>query len=451
MNRTRIIFLLLAAAAIAGGAVWLQGRLNLGDGASAPGAGGVARPGGGSGSPGGPGSGGGRGRRMTATGPGDGPTPVVVAPVGREDVPVTIDGIGTVQAFAAVTVRAQVEGRILDLGFREGDEVAAGTVIARIDPASYKAIYDQASAKRELDEADLRNARIDLDRYIRLAQSESGSRQQADTQRAVVAKLEAQLKIDQGVIDAARVDLDNTTLRAPIAGRTGIRMVDVGTLVRSSDTTGIVSITQIRPISVTFTVPQQQLAALLAAQGRGEVPVEVSGGERRQLLDRGRVEVIDNQVDTTTGTVKVKATLPNAETRLWPGQFVDVRVLVDTLKEATVVPTAAVQRGTEGAFVYVLAPEDTVARRPVTVGRQDEKRAVILSGVAAGETVVTTGFTRLTDGATVKPTPEATASPAATGEAAPAAGKRVPPSGMAGDGRRRPQGGNGGPGQGTRP
>jgi multidrug efflux system membrane fusion protein len=323
-------------------------------------------------------------------------------------------------------------------------------------------------ARREQDEAELRNARTDLERYIRLAQSESGSRQQADTQRAVVAKLEAQLKIDQGSIDAARIDLDHTVIRAPFAGRTGIRQVDVGTLVRASDTTGIVSIAQIHPIAVTFTLPQQQLAALLAAQGRGEVPVEVVGGEKREVLDRGRVEVIDNQVDSTTGTVKVKASLPNAATRLWPGQFVDVRVLVDTLRGATVVPSAAVQRSAEGAFVYVLGTEDKVARRPVRITRQDEHRAVIAEGVEVGETVVTTGFTRLTDGAKVKPTPAAGEAATATtpaGEAKGEAAKDEAPKSEAaagtdkprserrgpggGEGRRRPQGDGAGSGQGA--
>ena len=454
MSKTRIFFFLLVAAAIGGAVAWQQGLLpfvpggTTSDTSTGPGAG--AGPGGGRG-PGGS-------RRFGSTGPADGPTPVVVAAVAREDVPVVFDGIGTVQAFAAVTVRAQVEGRIVEIAFREGEDVAAGAVIARIDPASYQAVYDQAVARREQDEAELRNARIDLDRYIRLAQSESGSRQQADTQRAVVAKLEAQLKIDQGIIDAAKFNLDNTTIRAPISGRTGIRAVDVGTLVRASDTAGIVSIAQLRPIAVTFTLPQQQLATLLAAQARGAVPVEVVGGDPREVLDRGHIEVVDNQVDSTTGTVKIKATLPNATTRLWPGQFVDVRVLVDTLKGATVVPTAAVQRGSDGAFVYVLGDEDKVKRRPVGVGRQDEHRAVISSGVEVGEKVVTTGFTRLTDGAKVKPTAEGGEgtkdgkdATSANEPAKPAAGERRGQGGGqgGGEGRRRPQGGGEGRSQGA--
>jgi multidrug efflux system membrane fusion protein len=455
MSKTRIFFFLLVAAAIAGGVAWQKGLLpflpggTTSDTAAGPGAG--AGPGSGRGS--------GGSRRFGMMGPVDGPTPVVVAPVAREDVPVVFDGIGTVQAFAAVTVRAQVEGKVVEVAFREGEDVEAGAVIVRIDPGSYQAVYDQAVARREQDEAELRNARIDLDRYIRLAQSESGSRQQADTQRAVVAKLEAQLKIDQGIIDAAKFNLDNTTIRAPISGRTGIRAVDVGTLVRASDTAGIVSIAQLHPIAVTFTLPQQQLATLLAAQAREPVPVEVVGGEPREVLDRGHVEVIDNQVDSTTGTVKIKATLPNAATRLWPGQFVDVRVLVDTLRGAMVVPTAAVQRGSEGAFVYVLGEEDKVKRRPVGVGRQDEHRAVIASGVEVGEKVVTTGFTRLTDGAKVKPTADAgegtkdakdtkgaeDAAAPANAAAKPAAGERRGQGG-GGEGRRRPQGGQGGAG-----
>mgnify|MGYP001766027577 CR=1 FL=1 len=418
MSRTRVLLLILLAAGLgAGGLVWWQ------QGAPRPAtgpAGADAPPPG----PPGPGGPGGFGRRGGGSGASEGPTPVMVAAVALADVPVIVDGIGTVQADAQVTVKAQVEGRVVEIAFREGEEVAAGTVLARLDPSSFQAVYDQAAARREQNEAELRNARIDLERYVRLAQSESGSRQQADTQRAVVAKLEAQLKIDQGVIDAARVNLDNTTIRAPIAGRTGIRAVDVGTLVRSSDTSGIVSIARIHPIAVTFTLPQQQLAALLAAQRRGDVPVEVIGGEARSVLDRGRVEVIDNQVDTTTGTVKVKASLPNVETRLWPGQFVDVAVRLDTLRQVTVVPTPAVQRSPEGAAVWVLGAEDKVARRVVEVVRQDEKQAVIGKGLTVGETVITTGFTRLTDGSKVKPT---TVGEATGAERAPAGGAGGPP------------------------
>ncbi|TBW40098.1 efflux RND transporter periplasmic adaptor subunit [Siculibacillus lacustris] len=424
MSRTRIFFSLVAVAAAAGAAAWYAGLLPTPKWplrTPSPSATVEAPPGPPGGPPGGPGGPGGGGRR--GGGAGDGPTPVLVVPVERRDVDLMFDGIGTIQASATVTVRPQVQGILLELRFQDGQEVAKGDVLARIDPTSYRAVYDQAVAKREQNEADLRNARADLERYTRLAQSESGSRQQADTQRATVAKLEAQSKIDQGVIDAAKVDLDNTTILAPIGGRTGIRSVDAGNLVRTTDAAGLVTIAQLKPISVVFTLPQQQLAQVLAAKLRGPVPVEVLGPDRRSAIDRGSIEVIDNQVDSTTGTVKIKASLPNAELRLWPGQFADVRVHVDTSRDAVVVPTAAVQRGADGAFVYVLGAEDKVARRPVEVARQDENRAVIASGLQPGETVVATGFARLIDGARVKPTaatpaaveavPDASVSPAA--------------------------------------
>lgn len=396
MTGSRIVLLTVLAAVIAAGVAWKAGVLPIGpkpatmsDGAGPP-------PPGGPGGSGGPGGGGRRSMRS------DGPTPVLVAPVAREDFDLTIDGIGTVQADASVTVRAQVEGRLMELRFAEGQEVEAGAVLAVIDASSYKAIYDQAVGKRDQNAADLANARADLERYERLAKSEAGSRQQADSQRAVVAKLEAQTRIDQGVIDAARIDLDNTTIRAPISGRTGLRTVDVGNLVRASDTSGIVTIARIRPIAVTFTVAQQQLPGLLAAQARGAIPVEVLGVDRKSVVETGQVTVIDNLVDASTGTVKLKASLPNRETRLWPGQFVDLRVTVDRLKGVPVIPSAAVQRSAEGPWVYVIGDDAMALRRSIEVTRQDETRAVIGSGLADGERVVTTGFARLTEGAAVK-------------------------------------------------
>ncbi|NLH82780.1 MAG: efflux RND transporter periplasmic adaptor subunit, partial [Phyllobacteriaceae bacterium] len=348
----------------------------------------------------------------------DGPVPVLVAPVTRAEFDLYVEGIGTVQADAAVTVRAQVDGRLLEVRFREGQEVAEGDVLAVIDPGPYRAVYDQAVAKRDQDLADLANARADLDRYERLAKTEAGSRQQADSQRAAVAKLEAQTRIDAGSIDAAKINLDWTTIRAPIAGRTGLRSVDAGNLVRASDTTGLVGIARIRPIAVTFTVAQQRLAELLAAEKRGPIPVEVLADDRGRVAERGEVTVIDNQVDATTGTVKLKASLPNRDETLWPGQFVDLRLVVDRLKDVPVIPSAAVQRTAEGPWVYVVDAENKVRRRPVELRRQDETRAVVASGLSDGEKVVTTGFARLTDGAAVK----IDAAP----EAAPAAG--APPT-----------------------
>jgi multidrug efflux system membrane fusion protein len=458
MTKTRMFFFVVVIAAAAAGALSWRGLpgpvaalLHLGGGRSgeveAP------PPGGPGGGPGGPGMN--RGRRGA---PGlDGPTPVLVAAVERRDVDLFFDGIGTVQASATVTVRPQVQGILRELAFSDGQEVKKGDVLARIDPSSYQATYDQAVAKREQDEAELKNARADLERYTRLAQTESGSRQQADTQRATVAKLEAQLKIDQGQIDAAKVDLDNTVIVAPIGGRTGIRSVDAGNLVRTTDANGIVTIARLKPIDVVFTLPQQQLNQLLAAERRGPVPVEGLGSDRRTVVDRGVVSVVDNLVDSTTGTVKIRASLPNEDTRLWPGQFIDVRVHVDTSRGAVVVPTAAIQRGSEGAFVYVLGAEDKVARRPVEVARQDETRAVVGKGVEPGETVVTTGFARLTDGARVLPSrADAAATPAAPAEPtvrdAPAGERR--PIGVAGERRRGdgpPPGDRPGAGSGRQP
>lgn len=394
MTRTRLAVLALAATALVGtGWWWTHRALPTGETGDV-----MAPPG-----PGGPGAPGGR------RGGFDGPTPVVVVTAEKRDVPLNFDGIGTVQASAAVTVRPQVDGRLIEVAFREGEEVAAGAVLARVDSSSYKAQWDQVVAKKDLDEAELRNARADLERYERLAKSESGSRQQADTQRATVAKLEAQLRIDQGQIDAAKVDLDNCTITAPIAGRTGIRAIDAGNLVRAADTTGLVTIARLTPIVVSFTLPQQQLGAVLAAAARGPVPVEILGADRASVVDRGIVDVVDNQVDVSTGTVKIKASLPNAERRLWPGQFVDVRLRVDVSRDALVVPTAAVQRSTEGTYVWVLGAEDKITRRPVAVTRQDETRAVVASGLTAGEKVLTTGFARLTEGAKVKPSAPAEA------------------------------------------
>jgi multidrug efflux system membrane fusion protein len=428
------LFLLLVGllAAVAGGAAWWTGRLPFAAKPAATGDG--ALP------PGPPGSGltGRRGPNRA-----DGPVPVLTAKVTRTDVDVFLDGIGTVQADAAVTVRAQVEGRLIEMRFTEGQEVAEGEVLAVIDPAPYRAVWEQAVAKRDQNLAELANARADLDRYERLAKSEAGSRQQADSQRATVARLEAQTRIDKAVIDAAKIDLDNTTIRAPIAGRTGLRTVDVGNLVRTADTGGLVTLARLKPIGATFTVPQQRLGEVLAAAKRGPIPVEVMGPDRRGVIERGEVTVVDNQVDAATGTVKLKARLPNRDETLWPGQFVDLRVAVDRLQGVPVIPSAAVQRTAEGPWVWVVDGEAKVRRRPIEVERQDETRAVIRAGLAEGETVVTTGFARLSEGAEVRVDTAGgdAAAPAAGGDRArrrggAAAPAEAPPAGGAGPGSR---------------
>ncbi len=329
--------------------------------------------------------------------------PVVAAIARKQDVPVTASSVGTARALNTVLVRPQVEGRLTEITFREGQDVKEGDILARIDPATYQAQYDQAVAKKAQDQAELANARIDLERYIRLARTNFGSQQQADTQRAKVAQLAAQIKVDQALIDNAKAILDRTVIRAPIAGRTGLRNVDVGNIVRASDALGLVTITQFKPISIFFNLPQQRLTSINEALARGVVKVDALGSDNETIIESGIVEVVDNQVDTTTGTVKIKARFENANSRLWPGQFTNVRVFVDVLSNAIVVPAAALQRGPEGAYVYVIDKDRKAQLRQVKTGQQDEALAVIVSGLQVGEQVVVTGFARLSGGEVVRP------------------------------------------------
>jgi multidrug efflux system membrane fusion protein len=338
-----------------------------------------------------------RGRRF---GPATGPIPVLVSEAQTMNVPVYLDGVGTTKALNTVTVLPQVDGKLIKVSFNEGQDVPKGYVLAEIDPATYQAAYDQAVAKKAQDEAQLANAKIDQERYTRLAATNAATKQQADTQKALVDQLTAQVKQDQAAIDSAAATLGYTKVVAPIAGRTGIRNVDEGNIVRASDTTGIVTLTQIQPISVLFTLPQQELTRVNQAFTKGQLTVETLAPDNVSVTDRGKLQVIDNQVDQTTGTVKLKAEFPNPNLQLWPGQFVNVQLLIDTLKDAIVVPTAAVQRGPQGTFVYV-ATDNKVAVRTVTVTQQDDTRAVIASGLTAGDKVVTSGFAQLTDGSEI--------------------------------------------------
>lgn len=330
---------------------------------------------------------------------GDGIVPVVDAPARVADVPVHLNGVGTAKARNTVIVRPQVDGRILAIKFKEGQDVKRGDVLALIDPATYQAQLDQATAKKALDEAQLANAQRDLERYTSLGGNVIAQKT-IDTQRALVAQLTAQIKLDDAAIANARAILDYTTIVSPLDGRTGMRMVDEGNLVRASDA-GIVMIAEVRPIAVVFTLPQQQLAQIHGAQQRGPVPVEALGPDGKAVLDVGTLQVVDNQVDQTTGTVRMKAEFPNASLQLWPGQFVNVRILVETLKQVVTVPTPAVQRGPNGTFAYVVEGGERVSLRPITVGLQNESTAVVTKGVAASERVVTTGFARLKDGARI--------------------------------------------------
>ncbi|MCO6417859.1 efflux RND transporter periplasmic adaptor subunit [Siccirubricoccus sp. KC 17139] len=331
-------------------------------------------------------------------GPGNIPVPVTAAAARVQDLPILLEAIGTVQALNTITVRAQVDGQLLEIAFTEGQMVKQGDVLARIDPRPYQAALDQAVAKKAQDEALLANARVDLQRYAQLAANAGVSRQQQDTQRATVAQYEAMVASDQAAIDAARTQLSFTTIRSPIEGRVGLRLVDPGNLVRSGDATGIVTVSQLQPIAVTFTLPQQEVGRVLDALGRGKVPVTAlrPGGTAE-----GELLTLDNAVDPQTGTIKLKAVFPNEDGKLWPGAFVNVRLRIETLPRVTTIPLVAVQRGPEGSFAYVVKPDSTVEQRMLRLGVLTANDAVVLSGVAPGDRVVTSGGLRLSAGATV--------------------------------------------------
>ncbi|WP_237479998.1 efflux RND transporter periplasmic adaptor subunit [Lichenibacterium dinghuense] len=375
--------------------------------------------------------GGGKRRRRFAA---DGPIPVLAERARTADVPVTADVLGTVQATNSVLVRSQIDGKLVEIDFREGQDVKRGDVVARIDPATYKALYDSAVAKKASDEALLSNAQVDLVRYAKLAETQYGSHQQADTQKALVAQYTAQIAQDQAAIDNAKATLDYATIRSPIDGRTGIRQVDAGNIVHASDSTGIVTIAQVKPIAAIFNLPQQWLRQVNGAAAKGTLRLVAHDGSTNDLLDTGTLQVIDNTVDQTTGTVKMKGSFPNADGQLWPGQFVNLRLYVDVLKNVVVVPTPAVQRGPDGPFVYRVEDGKAVMVK-VQTGRQTEADTVVTAGLAPPAEVITTGFTRLTDGTKVAvSTATASANPAKPDAAKPAGDDKTaaPPAAEAG-------------------
>lgn len=288
------------------------------------------------------------------------------------------------------------------LAFAEGQDVHKDDIIAEIDPALYLAQYEQAVAKRAQDEANLANARIDLARYEKLIAAKYASHQQYSTQKALVQQLEAQVRADQAALDSTKTTLDYATIRSPIDGRAGIRLVDVGNLLKTTDQNGIVVVTQLKPIFIMFTLPQQSLLSVQKAQKAGIASVLALGSDNASPIAQGELAVIDNQIDQLTGTVRLKAQFENTDLSLWPGQFINVRLMLDTIKDAIVTPSPAVQRGPNGAFVYVLGGDGRVHMRSVTTGRQDESQVVITSGLNSGEIVIASGFSRLSDGAKVR-------------------------------------------------
>jgi multidrug efflux system membrane fusion protein len=388
-----------------------------------------------------PKAGGGAGRG----GPGarlDLPVPVLAATPRTQDVPVYLDGVGSVKALNNVIVRAQVDGKLIAVNFTEGQDVKKGDVLGEIDPVIYKAQYDQAVAKKAQDEALLANQRIDLTRYQQLAASNAGSKQQADTQRAVVAQQEALVNADQAAIDNAAATLGYTKIIAPLSGRAGLRQVDQGNIIHAADATGLVIITQLQPIAVQFSLPQQQIVRVNAASAKGTLAVDVFGNDGVTVTDTGKLSGIDNQVDPTTGTLKLKAEFPNDKFQLWPGQFVNVRLNVETLANALVVPTSAVQRGPAGTFSYVIGPDNVATAKPVVVTQQNENDAVIASGLTTSDRVVTTGFANLSDGAKVligenNQAPTADLAPKAKRSRTPDANKGGQKDGQAKDGQAK--------------
>jgi multidrug efflux system membrane fusion protein len=338
------------------------------------------------------------------------PIPVSIAAATRADVPLTVDGIGTVQALNTVNIKPMVDGPLVDIHFREGQDVKAGDVLAKIDPRTYQAALDQAVAKKAQDEATLANAQRDMSRYDKLAKTQYTTAQQADTQRATVAGDEALVRQDQAQIDTARTNLSYTTIQSPVTGRTGIRQIDLGNIVHSTDTTPLTVVTTLQPITVVFTLPQQTLPDVTlamrdskAAGGADVIALPQTGADGGDgVLGRGKLTVLDNEVDQNTGTIKLKAVFPNADLRLWPGAFVNVRLSLHVDQNVITLPVAAIQRGPQGAFVFEVKPDHTVARLPVTVARQTETLAIVSTGLQPGKVVVTDGASRLTDGSHIQ-------------------------------------------------
>jgi multidrug efflux system membrane fusion protein len=336
------------------------------------------------------------------------PVLVSVAQAKRADYPVYLDSLGQVQAYNTVTVRTRVDGQVMKIAFEEGQMVRTGDLLAQIDPRPFQAALDQAKAKKSQDEANLANAKLDQQRYATLARQNFATQQQLDTQNALVAQLTAAIAADSASIDAAQVQLDYSTIRAPITGRVGFRLVDQGNIVAAAQQTGIVTIAQLEPISVVFTEPEQEVTQLnqLLAAGAPEVLAKSSDGS--QILGSGKLILTDNQVDVATGSIRLKGEFANTDHKLWPGLAVATRLTVGDLKGAIVVPTEAIQHGPNGLFVYVVDDRNRAAMRPVSVTHQDLETSVVDKGVNEGDKVVTAGAYVLQPGSRV--TTDATAS-----------------------------------------
>jgi multidrug efflux system membrane fusion protein len=369
---------------------------------------------------------------------------VAVAKVGIADVPVTLNALGTVTPLATVSVRPQVTGPITRILFTEGQMVRAGEVLAEIDPRPYQASLDQAQAQLKRDQALLANARIDLQRYKNLLAQQSVSEQQFATQGTTVAQDEALVAADTAAVDIAKLNLGYCRISSPVSGLAGLRQVDVGNLVQANSTATIAVVTQLRPMSVVFTVPEDTVRPILQRFRAGEKPnVDAWDRSLTTELAKGRLASIDNQIDITTGTLKLRALFDNAKSELFPNQFVNVRVLVETQRNQVVAPAAAIQNGSAGNFVYVLQDDSTVSQRVVVTGAGSGDKVAVLQGLKPGETVVIDGADQLRDGAPVR-VPGAT--PGAGGRGGPGGGNGQRRNGAGGPGGPGGPGGAGGPG-----
>jgi len=353
--------------------------------------------------------------------------PVTAIEAARGDMPLHLSGLGSVAAFNTVTIRSRVDGELLDVGFAEGQPVEAGDLLARIDSRPYETQLRQAEAQLARDDAALRAAELDLERFESLADLRQATAQQIDTQRAIVRQAEAATQIDKALIDNARLQLDYCRIDAPISGRIGLKLVDPGNIIRANDPAGLAVIAQIHPIAVTFTIPQDEIVRVQRALAlTGELPVEAFNRDFQTRLATGTLSAIDNQVDPSTGTVKLKAVFPNDDGTLFPNQFVNARLLVETLRDTTLVPQAALQRGPDSNFVWVVQPDSTVALRTVRSGPTEGEQVAITSGLEPGELVVTDGIDKLSPKAKVAVRGMAAKTPlpaAAAGEPEPPAPK----------------------------
>jgi len=325
--------------------------------------------------------------------------PVTLAPVEKADFPVFLTGLGTVQGFNTVLVRTRVDGQIDKIAFQEGQLVNQGDLLVEVDPRPFQATLDQAKAKKAQDEANLANANLDLQRYTKLG--EFATRQQTDTQRSTVAQLTAQIAADDAAISNAQTQLDYTQVKAPISGVAGLRQVDIGNIVNASTQTGVVTIAQIEPIAVIFTAPEDQLPYINEAQATSPLKVIAITTDGKKPLAEGKLAVINNQVDTTSGTIRLKAVFDNKNHALWPGQSVSTRLLLKTLKDATVVPDDAVQHGTNGLYAYAVTTDNKADLRKIKVSQSIDGRSVVDEGLKPGERVITGGQFKVQPGSPI--------------------------------------------------